>query len=340
MDRRSFVLTPALAALAGANLRAAAPASVRPPRLKPGDLVAIVNPAGATSYRVDVDIVTESLEALGLRVKHGRHLMSRYGYLAGTDQERADDFNQQLRDPEVSAVVAVRGGWGCARILPMVDFDALKSQPKAVVGYSDVTALLLAIHARTGLVTFHGPIGLGPWNSFSVDHFRKILLDGEAVTFRNPQRRGDNLTQIHDRTQVIHPGVARGKLLGGNLTVLTALLGTDFLPDWSGSILFLEDIREEIYRVDRMLTQLKLTGILGKISGFIWGRCSDCDPAQSYGSLTLDQLFEDHVRPLGIPAYQGAMIGHIPEKFTVPVGLEAEMDASAGTFRLLEPAVT
>lgn len=339
MDRRSFLMTPVLAGLPLSSAAAGAVSPIKPPRLSPGDLVAMVNPAGATAHRVEVEIVTESLEALGLRVKHGRHLLDRYGYLAGTDVERADDLNRQVTDPEVRGVVAVRGGWGCARILPLTDFDALREQPKVLVGYSDVTALLLGVHARTGLVTFHGPVGLGPWNSFTVDYFRRVLFQAEAVTFRNPERRGDNLVQVHDRIQTIRSGTARGRLLGGNLTVLTALLGSSYLPDWKGCILFLEDIREEIYRVDRMLTQLKLAGILEQAAGFVFGKCTDCDPSQSYGSLTLDQLFDDHIKPLGIPAFHGAMIGHITEKFTLPVGVEAELDASAGTIRLLEGAV-
>ncbi len=342
MDRRSFLFSSALLpAFSSSASRLPAPAAptLKPPRLRPGDQVAIVNPAGATAHRVEVEIVTESLQALGLRVKHGRHLLDRHGYLAGTDVERADDLNRQLADPDVRGVVAVRGGWGCARILPLTDFEALARDPKILVGYSDVTALLLAAHARTGLVTFHGPIGLGPWNAFTVDYFRRVLFDSEAVLYRNPERKGDNLVQVQDRIQTIRPGVTQGRLLGGNLTVLTALIGTGYLPDWQGCILFLEDIREEIYRVDRMLTQLKLAGILGQAAGFVFGKCTDCDPAQSYGSLTLDDLFDDHIKPLGIPAFQGAMIGHITEKFTLPVGLPAEIDAAAGTIRLLEPAV-
>jgi muramoyltetrapeptide carboxypeptidase len=337
VDRRAFCAgLGLLAALPGVR---GAPRLVKPRRLKAGDRVAIVNPAGATAHRVDVEIVAESLQALGLEVKRGRFILERYGYLAGEDAERAADLNEQFADPSVAGIVAVRGGWGCARILPLVDYDLVTRNPKCLVGYSDVTALLLALHARTGLVTFHGPIGLGPWNSFTVDYFRRVLFEGEEVRYVNPRRIGDHLTQVADRIQTIRPGRARGRLLGGNLTVLTAILGSPYLPDWEGAILFLEDIGENIYRVDRMLTQLKLAGVLDRISGFVFGKCTDCKPGEGFGSLTLEQLFDDHILPLGVPAWHGSMIGHVPEKFTLPLGVEAEIDADEGSIHLLEAAV-
>ena len=301
--------------------------------------MALINPAGATAHRVEVEIVTESLEALGLKVKRSEHMMDRYGYLAGTDAERAADVNAQFADADVAGVVAVRGGWGCARILPLLDFEMIGRNPKILVGYSDVTALLLGVHAQTGMVTFHGPVGLGPWNHFTVDYFKRILFEGEAVRYSNPTVVGDNLTQVSDRVQTIFPGKARGPLLGGNLTVLSAIVGSRYLPDWDGAILFLEDINEYIYRIDRMLTQLKLAGILDRIAGLVFGQCTDCDPGDGFGSLTLEQVFDDHIKPLGVPAYQGAMIGHMREKFTLPEGIPAEIDADRGTIALLDSPV-
>ncbi|MEJ2079328.1 MAG: LD-carboxypeptidase [Acidobacteriota bacterium] len=345
MKRRQFLGGCLSTAVLAGGLRSrsaqGAPKTVKPARLRPGDQVALVNPAGATAYRVEVQIVTESLEALGLKVKHSEHLMDRYGYLAGTDAERAADVNAQFADDSVAGIVAVRGGWGCARILPLLDFDMIARNPKILIGYSDVTALLLAVHALTGLVTFHGPVGLGPWNRFTVDYFKRVLFDGEPVLYSNPTNIGDNLTQVADRVQTISPGKARGRLLGGNLTVLSAIVGSRYLPDWDGAILFLEDINEYIYRIDRMLTQLQLAGILGRVSGLVFGQCKDCEPGQGgYGSLTLDQVFDDHIKPLGIPAYQGAMIGHIRNKFTLPEGIPAEIDADQGTIQLLESPVS
>jgi len=312
---------------------------VKPKRLQVGDTVALVSPASATAHRVDIEIVKESLEALGLVVKMGEHVLDRYGYLAGDDLDRAADVNEQFADSQVSGVVAVRGGWGCARILPFLDFETIEDNPKVLIGYSDITALLLSIHARTGLVTFHGPRGLGPWHPFTVEYFRRVLMEGESVVMSNPREIGDNLTQVTNRVQTISPGIAQGRLIGGNLTVLSAIVGSSYFPSCKGAILFLEDVGEDIYRVDRMLTQLKLAGILEEISGFVFGKCTDCTPGRGYGSLTMEQLFDDHIKPLEIPSWHGAMIGHIPRQFVIPEGVPAEIDSEAGTIRLLEPAV-
>lgn len=314
-------------------------AAVKPPRLAQGSTVGLINPAGATFEAVDVEIVRETLEALGLKSIVGDHVLDRYGYLAGTDSDRARDVNRMFQDSSVDAVLAVRGGWGCNRILPLLDYEAIGEHPKPLIGYSDITSLLVAVFARTGLVTFHGPDGISTWNAFTVDWFRRILFDGEAVLLENPRAKGDNLALTRGRVQTIAPGVARGTLVGGNLSVLSAMMGSSYLPAWERSILFLEDVEEEIYRVDRMLTQLKLAGVLERVRGVIFGQCTRCGPGEGFGSLTLEEVFRDHIAPLGIPAWSGAMIGHIADKFTVPVGVEAEIDASAGTIRLLEPAV-
>jgi muramoyltetrapeptide carboxypeptidase len=277
------------------------------------------------------------MEALGFKVKAGAYIAGRRGHLAGTDAERAGDLNAMFADPAVRAIVCTRGGSGAARLLPLLDYDAIRRNPKVLLGYSDITALHNAIHAKTGLVTFHGPIGSGSWNAFNVDQFRRVLLDRELVEFRNKVDAGDELVPRRNRTITITGGKARGELVGGNLTVLTALAGSPYLPDFSGKILFLEDVSEAPYRVDRMFSTLKLMGALDKVAGVVFGECTDCNPGEGYGSLTLEQIFDDHIRPLRIPAYRGAMIGHIREQFIVPVGGMVELDADAGTFRMLEP---
>jgi muramoyltetrapeptide carboxypeptidase len=172
-----------------------------------------------------------------------------------------------------------------------------------------------------------------------VNYFKKIVFDGEIVAMENPKIIGDNLAITKDRIQTITKGKVKGRLVGGNLSVLSAMVGSPYLPTWKNHILFLEETDEDIYRVDRMLTQLKLAGILQQLSGFVFGKCTKCDPGQGYGSLTLEEVFNDHIKPLGIPAFVGAMIGHVENKFTVPVGVEAEIDASLGTIRLVESAV-
>ena len=323
--------------LSAAGLLSRSP--LKPPRLKPGDTVGIINPAGATFHKDDVNIAKETLAALGLKMKAGAHLLDRYGYLAGTDEARSADVNSMFADPGIQAILALRGGWGCNRILDRIDYKTVAAHPKIIMGYSDITSLLIALTARTGLVTFHGPVGISTWNEYSTDYVRRMLFNAESIRMQNPSEIGDNLTQSRDRVLRIHPGKAVGMLWGGNLSVLSAMLGSDYLPKTKGSILFLEEVGEDIYRVDRMLTQLKLAGVLQELNGFVFGKCSNCDPGEGYGSLTLEEVLDDHIKPLGIPAWQGAMIGHIENKFTLPLGIQAEINADEGSISLLEAAV-
>ncbi|TYT24876.1 LD-carboxypeptidase [Luteimonas viscosa] len=341
MRRRDFIgnaaLAGALLPLAGAGAAAAPKAPLLPRPLAPGDTVALVSPSSAVDDSFDLQLAQEVMEALGFTVRTGAHYAARRGHLAGTDAQRAGDINTAFADPDVRAVICTRGGSGAARLLPLLDYDAIRADPKPLLGYSDVTALHSAIHAKTGLVTFHGPIGAGSWNRFNVDQFRRLFFERELMHYRNLVEAGDELVPRRNRTVTITGGKARGELVGGNLTVLTAIAGSPYLPDFDGRILFLEDVSEAPYRVDRMLTTLRLMGALDRIAGFIFGECTDCDPGDGYGSLTLSQILDDHIRPLGIPAYRGAMIGHIRQQFIVPVGGQVELDADAGTFRLLEP---
>ena len=336
-SRREF-LASALGSLAALGLqpRTSQRDVIKPPRLTPGDRVGLVNPATAAFRTMPIEILTESLEALGLEVVKGPSYFDRRGYFAGADEDRAADINSFFANPDIKGLVA-RGGWGSARVLPHLDYAAIARHPKVLLGYSDVTALLLAIHSRTGLVTFHGP---SPRTRFSADHLRRVLFDGETLSMSNPREiPSDQTVQTEGRIQTITPGKARGPLLGGNLTVLTAIVGSQYLPDWRGSILFLEDVNEAVYRIDRMLTQLSLAGILDQIAGFVFGHCTDCPPGTDYGSLTLEEVLRDHIAPLGVPAWSGAMFGHIDRQFTLPLGIGAEIDANGGTIRLLEPAV-
>jgi muramoyltetrapeptide carboxypeptidase len=313
--------------------------AVRPPRLAPGDVVGLIDPASATWEPIDIDVVEDTLAALGLVARRGAHLLDRRGSMAGADADRARDVMTMFTDPTVKAVLPVRGGWGSARLLPHLDFEAIARHPKVLIGYSDLTALTLAVHAKTGLVTFHGPNGASDWNPVSADWFSRVVLRGEAVTFSNPRDKGETLAQTEYRTRTIVPGVARGRLLGGNLSVLTALLGSPYLPDFDGAILFLEDTHEAPYRIDRMLTQLALAGVLKRARGVVWGTCHECEPDGGFGSLTIPDLLDDHVKPLGVPSWRGALIGHIDRQFTLPLGAEVEIDAAAGTIRMLAPAV-
>lgn len=342
MDRRGFIRGAALAAMLPSlggmgTARAAMRRRLLPMPLNKGDTVGLVSPSSATDDSFNLQLAREAMEALGFKVKAGAHIAERRGHLAGTDAERAGDLNAMFADKAVKAIVCTRGGSGAARLLPLLDYNAIRRNPKVLLGYSDITALHNAIQAKTGLITFHGPIGSGSWNRFNVDQFQRVFLDRALVEYRNVVETGDELVPRQNRTVTITGGKTRGELVGGNLTVLTALAGSPYLPDFSGKILFLEDVSEAPYRVDRMFSTLKLMGALDKVAGVIFGECTDCKPGDGYGSLTLEQIFDDHVRPLNVPAYRGAMIGHIREQFIVPVGGRVELDADAGTFRMLEP---
>ncbi|WP_150291718.1 S66 peptidase family protein [Sphingobium estronivorans] len=320
---------------------AAAPAGVvKPPRLRPGDTVGLVEPAGFTDDAFDLDLVKETIRAMGLVPKPVKHLVERYGYLAGTDAGRAADINAMFADPAVRAVFATRGGWGCARVLPFLDFRTIRANPKLLIGFSDITALHLAFAARAGFVTIHGPNAASSWPRFSWDAFRALAFDGATPTLVNPEGREDRLAQRSGRIRTLRGGRASGRLLGGNLTVLSTLMGTPWLPDFDGAILFVEDVSEQPYRIDRMLTQLSLAGLLGKVAGVVFGQCTDCGPSgASYGGFTLSEVLQQHLGKLGVPAFQGASFGHVASQFSLPVGCRAEIDADAGTIRLLEPAV-
>ncbi|HSW03834.1 S66 peptidase family protein [Aquabacterium sp.] len=309
------------------------------PRLKPGDTIGLANPSSAIYERQPYELATETLTALGFKVREGANLRARHGHFAGTDAQRAADLNAMFADPTIHGILALTGGSGANRILPLLDYAALRRTPKVLAGFSDITALINAVHARTGLVTFHAPVGASEWNEFSVRHFRGVLMEAQAMTLRNPRDLGDLPAPKEDRITTLRPGIARGPLVGGNLAVLSSLAGSAYLPSFDGAILFFEEVNEFIYRVDRMLSTLKLSGALDRLAGVVLGAFTNCNPGESFGSLTLDEVFDDYFRPLNVPVYRGAMIGHIRRKFTVPVGLEAEIDAGAGTIRLLSPAV-
>jgi len=312
---------------------ASRPAVLRPPRLQRGDAVALINPCSVPIEPGDVEVVRGAVESLGLRLVGAPEVNARESAAA-----RAADLNAMFADPRIKALLPMRGGWGCARLLQHLDYATIASHPKILIGYSDVAALLLGVNARTGLVTFHGPMGNSAWVPFTVEHLRRILFAGEAATLCSDSDAAEVRPETRFRT--ITAGRARGRLLGGNLTVLASMVGSPYLRGADDVILFLEEIREPMSEVDRMLTTLELAGILGRVRGFVFGQCTSCSAPALDDSLTLDRVLDDHVRPLGIPAWRGAPIGHVEQQLTVPIGLPVEMDASRGTIRLLEPAVT
>ncbi len=274
------------------------------------------------------------LEKLGYRVELGKAVFQQHGYLAGDDQARLNDLHAMLADPQVHAVFSTRGGYGTPRLLEAFDYQQMQLAPKILVGYSDLTALQLAVFARTGVVTFSGPMvavemanGL---DLFTERHFWPLLTDPHHTV---------RMSGTNGPLGRLRGGVAEGTLLGGCLSLVCTLLGTPFQPDFRGAILFLEDVGEEPYQLDRKLMQLKLAGVLQQISGLVLGRFEDCVPKGSGPSLTLEQVWEEVLGDLPIPIATDLPYGHVPTKYTLPIGVRARLDADAGLLEILEPSV-
>lgn len=305
---------------------------ILPKRLVRGDKIGICAPAGPIHSIEEVHEFIDILKNLGFNVKVGKNVVGHYGYFSATDQERAQEFMELVEDDDVQAIFSIRGGWGCARMLKYLDFDVIKNNPKVIMGFSDLTTLLNAISHKTGLVTFHGPSGNSTWNDYSISYIKRLLMDAQAVSYKNKA--------VIDATIItLASGKGSGTLFGGNLSVLASLIGSEYLPDWKGKILFLEDVNEEPYRIDRMLTQLELAGVFSNVSGIILGGFRECVPEVPERSFTLEEVFHQHFSNLKIPVYYGAQIGHIGNKYTVPVGMNVHIDADKGTIVLDHPAV-
>ena len=315
------------------------PPKRKPPRLRPGDTVGLIQPAGFAADLSGPQTAIEMIRAMGLVPKIGQHVYDRHGYLAGTDESRAADVNAMFADASVRAIFASRGGWGSARVLPYLNWDTISANPKLLIGFSDITALHMAIAARGGFPTIHAPNAGNNWASPSLETFRRLAFDAALPFYQSFPAGGMPSAMGAERVEVLRPGRASGRLLGGNLTVLSTLMGTPFLPSFDGAILFLEDVDEPIYSVDRMLTQLALGGVLRRVAGVVFGRCARCGSPSAGGGFTLSDVLGRHLRPLGVPVFSGAMIGHIANQVSLPVGVQAEIDTAAGTIRILEAAV-
>lgn len=308
--------------------------TVFPPALMPGDKVAIVSPAGAVFDPVSVQKFEKIILDLGYKVVQGKTCSLRTGYFAGTDQERADDFMCMIKDPSVKAILCAKGGWGCARILPLLDFDIIRTNPKIICGFSDITTLLNAIWKKSNMITFHGPVGNSGWNEFSVNAFHQAVQRGKTVLYRF-----DPINEPFGETTVYVEGKAQGHWIGGNLTVFCSLLGTPYLPNLANTILFLEDTMEEPYSIDRMLTHLKLAGVFDKIKGIAFGKCTKCLAEEPDKAFTIEQVFTQHFSKMQIPVVTGLPIGHTERKLTIPIGCNGTLDTVGKLIQFTEKAV-
>lgn len=344
MDKRQFLKTLGIGAASFAMLdtlqvHTSQQNTLTPVRIKLGDTIGFVSPSSALIEPAIINSIKQCFEGMGFRTKWGTHILDRYGHLAGRDEDRVADIHTMFEDQEVRMIICLRGGSGAARLLDLLDFDLIRSNVKIFMGYSDITALHQAIYTQTGLVTFHGHVATSHWSAPILEQFFRIFVDADMPHYSSNPISEDGMEHSGAPVSVIRPGNAEGKLLGGNLTVLTGIAGSRYFSNFENSILFLEDVGEQPYRIDRMLSQLGLAGVLGKIKGFIFGQCTDCAASNPARSLSLEQIFHDHIHPLGIPAFTGAMIGHIDEQFIVPVGARVHLNAGNGSFYPVERMV-
>ena len=284
--------------------------------LEPGAQVALIAPAGPLQKPEDLPRAQENTRTLGWEPIVGAHATDRVGYLAGKDRDRLNDINRALRDPKIGAIWCLRGGYGMMRILSGIDYDALSRSPKAIIGYSDVTALHAALQRKCRLVTYHGPTARETLTDFSRESLRRAIVEQTDSCGVAPNARE------------INAGVAEGRLVGGNLAVLTSLCGTPFAPDLSDGILILEDINEPVYRIDRMLQQLKHAGALNGCRAIAFGECVKCPDDAGGGGRPFDEVLGETAHELGVPCLVGIPIGHIAEQWTVPLGAMAKLDTA------------
>ena len=345
ITRRTLLVAASAVPLASLASVKTVKSILKPKALRDGDTISIISPSSSVQGPADLEKARRNVESLGFKVKTGAHASDSWGYLAGTDEHRAADINDAFEDSEVSGIICVKGGYGAARLLDRLNYDAIHRNPKVLLGYSDITALILAIYAKAGVVTFHGPVALSTYSAFDLQNITKTIRTAEpAGLLAVPSTPEGHPPQPLAAT--LSPGKARGRLIGGNLSLVASLVGSPYLPSFAGHILFLEDIGEEPYRIDRMLNTLRISGAMKGVQGLVFGDFSlratqSAEPATSpereFTMLHVLQNFADQIR---VPAFCGAWIGHIKDKDTLPVGVQAELDAEARTLTIVESAVT
>ena len=342
MNRRTFNTT-LLTATAGLSLgmkgnSESKKSMLLPPRLRAGDQVGLITPA---SYIEDegLEKAVKNLENLGLKPVLGKNIRADYGSLAGSDEQRLADFHQLFSNPEIKGVWCARGGYGCARLLPKVDFKMIRRNPKVFVGYSDVTALHIAIQRYAGLVTYHGPVGSSTLTDYTREHLEKMLfspVDNYSIDLA-PLQKEKALEEEVYTTKIIRPGVAEGQLVGGNLTLLASALGTKYTPKLKNKILVMEDVGEKPYRIDRMLTSLRQAWPLSDLAGIAMGVFAGCESKNGSRSLSLLETIEDRLGDLDMPIIYGLSFGHVDDMCTLPMGIKARLDTTSKSITLLEP---
>lgn len=306
----------------------------KPRALKFGDTIGLIAPSSPTA-KENVEKAINKLIEMGFKVKMGKSPYEGYGYLSGTDEIRANDINEMFRDKEVNGIICLRGGYGTPRILDLIDYKIIEENPKVFVGYSDITALHIAFTQKSNLVTYHGPMVtsdmIGSFSKFSKDSLFKAIMNTEPMgKISNPE--GEEI-------KILNGGVTEGSIIGGNLSLIVATIGTPYEIDLKGKILFIEEIGEDPYKVDRMMNQLRLSGKLREAEGIILGDFNNCESGKHNESLTLEQIFNDHIKPTGKPAIYNLKAGHCEPMVTLPFGVRAKLDADKKELQILEGSV-
>jgi len=306
----------------------------KPKRLKHGDVIGICAPASPPSSTEKLEKGIAYIERCGFRVEAGKNILKKRGYLAGTDDQRAEDLNKLFADPKVKAIFTVRGGYGSQRILPLLDYNLIRQNPKILVGYSDITALHFALLSRAGLVSFSGPMvavemseGL---NAKVEERFWNMLMSSKP----SKPITAKNSSSIFKRS-----GKAEGRLLAGNLSLVAAMCGTKYFPRFKKYILMVEEIDEKPYRVDRMLEQLKLAGLINVCAGVTLGKFISCVPDKGKPSLTLQQVFKDRFANCEFPVVSEIPYGHFKASMPFPVGAKVKISGDQNILEFLEPGV-
>jgi muramoyltetrapeptide carboxypeptidase len=275
----------------------------------------------------DLERARQNVRSFGWEPVVAPHALERWGYLAGADAERLGDLNRALADETIDAVWCIRGGYGAMRLLDQIDYAALRRRPKALIGYSDITALHAAIGTRCEVVSYHGPTARAALTPFSRDSLaHAIARSGEPCGLASNAR-------------TLFSGRARGRLTGGNLALLCALAGTSYAPDYEGALLVVEDVNEPVYRIDRMLTHLRLSGALARCAGLVFGAFTDVPtgaPEESVGARTLDEVLSETAERMRLPCIMGVPVGHLDDQWTLPLGATAELDADGRTLSVCD----
>ncbi len=318
-------------------------ALIHPPVLRAGDTVGLITPATYVADPDQLALAEKTLKYFKLRAKFGKNVGKRTGYFSNPVGGRLDDFHDMFRDKDVRAVFCIRGGYGSGQLLERIDYDLVRRNPKIFLGYSDITAMHLAINKLAHLVTFHGPVVVSRFSNYTQNSFRKAVFELQPIGELTNPKESDELRSAHT-LRAIRLGIASGQLIGGNLTLVTMLMGTPYEIETRGRLLFLEDVDEEPYSIDRMLTQLRLAGKFKEVAGVIFGECKDCRARDYKPSLSnpysLGEVLDNAFGDLKVPVMSGLTIGHTDDQLTLPLGVQATLDAGNGTLTIKESGVT